>query len=68
MKNCENCIHLEYLETEDWDPSGYVCNKRFYDTDLQEIKHQEQLEDEKYRRKPKKCCDLIRKGSPNDPT
>lgn len=58
-KNCENCIHLEWIDGDIGDESGLVCNARDYLYNPHaERRHLEQLDNEAYRQRPKKCCEL----------
>lgn len=66
LKNCLSCKHLKYHdavggETLD-SKSGYFCEGRDYfkngDSSTNEKKHLKQLDDESYRNKSKKCCEL----------
>lgn len=58
-KNCDNCTHLEWAFGDVGDSEGFACNKRDYykkgDFYINEQRHQERLEDDKYRSRPKKC-------------
>lgn len=53
--NCYTCKHIEYVQGEAWDPSGYCCNGRDYAKQKDELKHLKQLEKDSYLRKGKKC-------------
>lgn len=57
LRNCYTCKHLEYVQGEAWEPSGYCCNspKRGYKNQAAEWKHLKQLEKDSYLRKGKKC-------------
>lgn len=61
-KNCENCKHLEWGFGDVGDPEGWCCLKRDYykygNYEKAESKHLKQLENDLYRKRPKKCCEL----------
>jgi hypothetical protein len=60
-KNCNNCKWLEYFgkdNHESSDSEGFSCNHRRYKTAKAEENHEKQLDSEKYRSLPKKCCQL----------
>jgi hypothetical protein len=54
---CHACIHLEWIDAEAHDPSGYVCNGREYKTNKAENDHLKKLESILYRARPKTCCE-----------
>jgi len=54
-KHCHNCRFLEYAQGDTYDPEGWVCNKRDYDTVEQEDLHLNQLDNVDYRFKGKRC-------------
>lgn len=64
MKNCHNCIYLEYVEAdfESFDDSGFCCNGRDYHKYNNWVKaeqdHLNRLQNESYRLRQKKCCEL----------
>lgn len=57
-KNCLNCKYLEWGFGDVGDPEGWMCNKRDYRTDKQEMDHLEKLDRKSYREQAKKCCSL----------
>lgn len=56
MNNCHNCHYLEYGFGDVNDPEGFMCNKRDYKSDTEELKHISKLDSKKYRMRQKKCC------------
>jgi len=59
---CYNCKHLEYVQGEETDPSGFCCNKRQYKESWKEIQHLKMLEKHEYKFGVKRCCDKISRG------
>ena len=62
-RNCHNCIHLGWEGGELPDgryEEGFVCHKRIYADRIEncEASHLERLEDEKYRLRGKRCCEV----------
>jgi hypothetical protein len=63
-KNCENCVHLEWGFGDINDPEGWVCNAKEYNTNSEEKRHLDKLDDLNYRLKAKKCFEpFIHGGS-----
>ena len=54
-KNCENCTFLGWSVGDEGWSEGYVCNKRIYRTDREEVFHFSQLDNKNYREHSKKC-------------
>ena len=54
-KHCHNCKWLEWMEGDIYDPSGWGCNDRDYDSVKEESAHLFLLDQEKYRFKGKRC-------------
>lgn len=67
-KNCTNCIFLGWADGDVNDPSGYICRIRDYQgSSEKENAHLKQMDDPKYRDRPKRCCSLPNvKGEPAD--
>jgi len=64
IKNCNNCTGLDYYLSEVFgETSGNFCNNRQYDTESHELKHLQQLQDETYLYRAKKCCVLKPDGA-----
>ena len=57
--NCHNCKFLEctYGGVID-DRIGYICHKRNYKTEKQEIIHLKQLDNDSYLNKSKRCFEI----------
>lgn len=58
IKSCYNCKHLEYYESQEYKDEEFLCSKREYLIWGSEDKHNSQLEEESYRQKAKRCCEL----------
>ena len=61
MRHCEHCIYLSYHEGNPYEgegESGFICEKRVYKTNQEEIRHLSLLEAKEYRLRSKKCCEL----------
>ncbi len=60
VKNCYNCIHLEWVDTgsEYHANSEPYCDGRQYKNDYEEKKHLAMLKNETYLKKGKSCCVL----------
>lgn len=65
QKNCHNCKFLQYHEAQGGETldtqSGYYCEGRDYykgtgDSQTKEQNHLDQLSNENYRLRSKKCC------------
>ena len=58
--NCFACEHLEYIDAEEQDPSGFCCNKREYKTERKERDHLNLLNNhgDRYKQTAKKCCEI----------
>lgn len=61
--NCHACAHLEWIDAEAHDPSGYVCNGREYKNETKERVHLMKLQFQVYRARTKTYCE--RKDKPH---
>ena len=61
-RNCHNCKHLEFVDGEREEDSGWICAKRDYKTTEEETLHLKQLDDDAYLFRAKRCHESKQKG------
>lgn len=54
-KNCNNCSRLEYAYGDIGDPEGFICTRKDFSNEREEMEMLDKMDDEKYRNKSKRC-------------